>query len=119
MNDITTTGWAIASPQKFSSEAGAEIFRAGGNAVDAAVAAMLAVTVCGPWSCSLGGYGGSLTYYDAKRKTVSCIDFDSKAPYAFKPGPDQNAKAWQFGYLAVGVPGVVAGLALASERFGN
>jgi gamma-glutamyltranspeptidase / glutathione hydrolase len=118
-DDHTTSSWALASPEKLASDAGAEIFHADGNAVDAAVAAMLRICVMRSWSCSLGGYGGSLTFYDAKQKAVSCIDFDSKAPYAFKPGPDQNAEAWQRGYLALGVPGVVAGLALAVEKFGT
>jgi gamma-glutamyltranspeptidase/glutathione hydrolase len=116
----TTTGAAVAAPHPLAAEAASEMFRAGGNAVDAAVAGMLAVCVCASHSCSLGGYGGSLVIYDAKSKTVSAIDFDSKAPYAFRADdPRQTFANWQLGYLAIGVPGVVAGLSLTVAKFGT
>ena len=119
MPELTTTGPAVATSHPLSAAAGVEMFTAGGNAVDAAVAAMLANCVVVPYSVSIGGYGGSLVYFDAAKGAVSAVDFDSRAPYAFKPDGEKDVARWNVGYLAVSVPGVVAGLSLALEMFGT
>src|SRR5206468_9738236 len=63
--------------------AGNFIYKGGGNAVDAVVAAALAACVVNPGNCSLGGYGGHMLIYksggDGDQQLVTCIDFNSAA----------------------------------------
>jgi gamma-glutamyltranspeptidase/glutathione hydrolase len=92
----------------------------GGNAVDAAVGAMLACCVAMPGSVGLGGYGGSMVAYLAREQQCVAVDFDSRAPLAYRPeafSGDPNKYA--IGYLSITVPAVVAGLDLALKRFGS
>ena len=72
-------------PTPAAAQAGREIFLAGGNAVDAAVGAMLACCVAMPGSVGLGGYGGSMVAYLAREQSEVAIDFDSRAPLAYRP----------------------------------
>src|SRR5438045_3252985 len=65
--------------------AGREILDAGGNAIDAVVAAGLAVAVAAPQLCGLGGYGGHLIAATDGGKTVTAIDFNTPAPAAARP----------------------------------
>jgi gamma-glutamyltranspeptidase/glutathione hydrolase len=122
---------AIATGHPLGADAGVEMLRAGGNAVDAAVAAMIALSVVIPGSVGLGGYGGSAVIYragNAKSATghsqscgsVVAVDFDSCAPRAFRDGmitadPESN----YYGARAVTVPAVVAGLDLILREFGT
>jgi gamma-glutamyltranspeptidase/glutathione hydrolase len=64
-------------------EAARDILQQGGNAVDAAVAALLALFVIEPSMTGLGGYGGSMVMYDAKSGGVSAVDSTSRAPRRF------------------------------------
>jgi gamma-glutamyltranspeptidase/glutathione hydrolase len=66
----------------------------------------------------LGGYGGSLVFYEAKTKRVHAIDFTSRAPSKFDPA-HFTEESGRHGYLAVGTPGIVAGIELALARFGT
>jgi gamma-glutamyltranspeptidase/glutathione hydrolase len=91
----------------------------GGNAVDAAVAGMLATCVVAPYSVGIAGYGGSFVMYDAERKRVAAVDFDSRAPLAYKPELYTDSSKQKNGYLAVGAPGVIAGLELILQKFGT
>lgn len=101
-------------------EAGLTALHDGGNAVDAAVAATMALCVTLPSSVGIGGYGGSMIVYLARTGKVETINFDARAPKAYRPelyaGKPQAAT---YGYLAIGVPGVVAGLDLALKRYGT
>jgi gamma-glutamyltranspeptidase/glutathione hydrolase len=111
---------AVATPHPAAVAAGRDILLRGGNAVDAAVGAMLTSCVAMPGMVGVGGYGGSLVAFLADRNTTVAIDFDSRAPLAYLPeifGGEQ--KKYDMGYLSISVPAVVAGLALAVERFGT
>jgi gamma-glutamyltranspeptidase / glutathione hydrolase len=116
---------AVATPHPAAADAGRTTLLRGGNAVDAAVAAMLACCVAEPGMVGLGGYGGSLVAYLAEPGTAVAVDavavdFDSRAPLAYRPELFGGERAkYDVGYLSVTVPAVVAGLALALERFGT
>jgi gamma-glutamyltranspeptidase/glutathione hydrolase len=90
----------------------------GGNAIDSAVAALLVQCVIEPSNVGIGGYGGSLVYYEAASKRVHAIDFDSRAPRKFDPTTFNESMAVH-GYLAVGVPGIPAGIDLALREYGR
>jgi gamma-glutamyltranspeptidase/glutathione hydrolase len=111
---------AVATPHPDAAAAGEAILRRGGNAVDAAVGAMLACGVALPGSVGLGGYGGSLVAYLAGSRTTVAIDFDSRAPAAYRPELyEGDGTRYERGPLSVSVPAVAAGLALALDRFGT
>lgn len=105
---------------------GDEVLAAGGNAVDAIVAAALVTGVAALPSCGIGGYGGHLVIALAGGKKITAIDFNSAAPVAARPdmfavnekGQVKN-RVNQYGWLASGVPGTLAGLQLALDRYGS
>lgn len=111
--------WAISSPNPEAVAAAGPILKRGGNAIDAAVAALASLCVVETGNVGFGGYGGSMAIYLAKEKRVTSIDFDSRAPLAFKPELFADTKRANHGYLAVGVPGIVAGLDLALRKYGT
>jgi gamma-glutamyltranspeptidase/glutathione hydrolase len=109
---------AVACSRREAAEAARDTLRQGGNAIDAAVAALLVQCVVEPSNVGIGGYGGSLVYYEASTNRVHAIDFTSRAPRKF--APDRfTEESGQHGYLAVGTPGIVAGIELALARFGT
>jgi len=112
----------VASVHPQASSAGAGIMRAGGNAVDAAVATGFALAVVHPSAGNLGG-GGFMLYRTAKGE-MHFLDFREKAPaaasrnmYLDKQGNVTGES--RFGYRAAGVPGTVAGLVDAERRWGK
>ncbi len=109
---------AVATPHPAAAAAGRELLLRGGNAVDAAVGALLACCVATPASVGLGGYGGSMVAYLATEGKAVAVDFDSRAPLAYRPETFGERTAYDTGYLSVTVPAVVAGLELARTRFG-
>jgi gamma-glutamyltranspeptidase/glutathione hydrolase len=130
---IRAAGGVVASQNRAASEVGAQVLRDGGNAIDAAVATALALTVVEPWMSGLGG-GGALLYYAAKSDTVRCVDFSMVASSGLDPasypvvdGVDSDLFGWPkvvgnrnvLGASSVAVPGVVDGLALALAEFGS
>jgi gamma-glutamyltranspeptidase/glutathione hydrolase len=102
---------------------GVEILDRGGNAVDAAVAVGFAMAVTYPRAGNLGG-GGFMMIHRASGEDVA-IDYRETAPAAATPtmflGADgePDSKKSRDSALAIGVPGTVAGLALAREKYGS
>ena len=121
----------VAGPHPKTARAGMAMLRAGGNAVDAAVAAAFTEGVVEPLHNGIAGYGGCMVIYLAGRRRVVAVDCNSTAPAAASEGMFTIEKAPPpagfrvpgraniFGPLAVGVPGVVAGLCLALRRYGT
>jgi len=113
----------VVTAQHLASAVGIDILRRGGNAVDAAVAVGYALAVVYPAAGNLGG-GGFMTLQLADGRTAF-LDFRETAPLAASRdmflGPDGNVVPGLTtdSYLAVGVPGTVAGLELARERYGT
>lgn len=112
-----------ASASGLASEAGCRILRQGGNAVDAAVAVAFAKAVTYPIAGNLGG-GGFMLIRMANGQTTA-IDYRETAPAAatrdmyLDSEGEVVAEASTVGYRAAGVPGTVAGLAMAHARFGR
>ena len=104
----------------------AEVLASGGNAVDALVAAALAAAVCAPAMTGIGGYGAAIVIASADGKKVACIDANSTAPAAARadmfPLDEKGGvrgRVNDTGWLAAGVPGILAGLQLALDRHGT
>lgn len=114
----------VASQEALATRAGLAMLQAGGNAVDAAVTVAFALAVTLPRAGNLGG-GGFMLVYDAETRKTTAIDFRERAPLAAhrdvfldeRGQVDENKK--RASLWAVGVPGTVAGLALALEKFGT
>lgn len=113
----------VSSSSAIGSEIGIEVMKQGGNAVDAAVATAFAMAVTHPTAGNIGG-GGFLVYHGVNGEATT-FDFREKAPLAATKtmylGEDGKVRdnSNHDGILAVGVPGTVAGLELAHERFGT
>ncbi|WP_063685268.1 gamma-glutamyltransferase [Bradyrhizobium stylosanthis] len=114
----------VVAQEKISAQVGADILRRGGNAVDAAVATGFAMAVTYPRAGNIGG-GGFMVIHSAERNEDIAIDYRETAPSATTPqiflGPDgkPDAAKSRDSALGVGVPGTVAGLALALEKYGS
>lgn len=114
----------VVSAHPLASQAGLAILQQGGNAVDAAVATTFAISVVEPYSAGLGG-GGFLMLRLGTTREVKALDFRERAPLAatakmYLDGSGKVLpKASTEGYLAVGVPGTVAGLAEVHRQYGK
>ena len=114
----------VVAQEKLAARVGADILRQGGNAVDAAVATGFAMAVTYPRAGNIGG-GGFMVIHLAGHNEDVAIDYRETAPQAAtrdmflnaegKPDPDKSRNS----ALAIGVPGTVAGLALALEKYGS
>ena len=113
----------VASVHELASRAGVEMMKAGGNAIDAAVATGFALAVVHPQAGNIGG-GGFMLIRMADGK-VHFIDYREKAPAAATENMYLDARgevisnASLIGYKAAGVPGSVAGLAYAEKKYGK
>ncbi len=111
----------VVSMSKYASEAGTEIMKAGGNAVDAAVATGFALAVTYPSAGNIGG-GGFMVIRMADGRTAA-IDYREIAPLAATHDMYvENGKLTdksKVGYLASGVPGSVAGMSEALRKYGT
>ena len=114
----------VVTGQELATQAGLEVLKKGGNAVDAAVTIGFTMAATLPEAGNIGG-GGFMLIHSAKTGEVVALDYREKAPakafrdmYLDKDG-NAVAKRSRFTHLAAGVPGTVAGLAMALERYGT
>lgn len=113
----------VSSVSEIASQVGADILKRGGNAVDAAVAVGLALAVVWPSAGNLGG-GGFMVIRRADGKATA-IDYREMAPAAAHRNVYLDEKgeyireSSTYGHRAAGVPGTVAGLAYALEKYGT
>ena len=109
----------VVSQNKHATEAGYEILKKGGNAIDASVAVGFALAVTLPRAGNLGG-GGFILIYDKDKDEVSSIDYRSAAPKSATSDLFLNGdQVVRFGHLVNAVPGSVAGLLKAHEDYGT
>jgi gamma-glutamyltranspeptidase/glutathione hydrolase len=131
---VPTRGGVVAAQHRRAAEAGAAVLAAGGDAVDAAIATSFAIGVVEPWMSGLAA-GGCMVVWRAREGRGYAVDYGMRSPGGLDPGDyplagtgrasdlfpwpavvgDRNVQ----GATAVAVPGVVAGMALAHERFGR
>jgi gamma-glutamyltranspeptidase/glutathione hydrolase len=114
----------VATQESTATKVGVEILKQGGNAVDAAVAIGFTLAVTLPRAGNLGG-GGFMMVHIAKTGETVAIDYRETAPlgstrdmYLDKEGNVIEERS-RFTHLSVGVPGTVAGLSLALEKYGS
>lgn len=113
----------VVSDNVIASQVGVDILKKGGNAIDAAIATAFALEVTHPEAGNIGG-GGFMVFLKSDGD-VTTFDFREKAPLAATPAMflDENGKikdnSNHNGLLAVGVPGTVAGLFQAHEKYGK
>lgn len=133
---VRSSGGIVAAQHWEAAEAGAAVLRAGGNAVDAAIATALAIGCVEPWMSGIGG-GGYMLIGLAAEKTVHRVDYGMIAPKALDPAryalandgdaPEDFTFVWPrvvddrntLGPESIGAPGAVAGFSAALERFGT
>lgn len=120
----STHGYVIGEPT--AEKVGARVLADGGNAVDAIVAAALAAAVAAPHQTGIGGYGAAGMFAVDGGRRIVALDANSAAPAAmradtFKPdGSGQvPGRVNEFGWLAAGVPGILAGVQLVLNCFGT
>ena len=121
---VTSKNGMVASQERYATEAGLAVLKEGGNAVDAAVTIGFTLAVTLPEAGNIGG-GGFMLVHLAKDNQTVAIDYREKAPLAATRDMFLNAQGEvdpeksRYSYLAVGVPGTVAGLTLALEKYGT
>jgi gamma-glutamyltranspeptidase/glutathione hydrolase len=131
---IETKGGVVASQHRLAAEAGAEVLRAGGDAVDAAVATSFVVGVLEPWMSGPAG-GGAMMLWRAGEEKAIAVNHGMRAPQGLRvedfalsgAGVAGDLFPWEHvtgdvnvqGAKAIAVPGVVDGLGQVHERFGR
>jgi gamma-glutamyltranspeptidase/glutathione hydrolase len=121
---VTAKTAIVVTSHQLATDIALDILKVGGNAIDAAVAAGFALAVTQPRSGNIGG-GGFMLYSPGNADSVIAIDYREKAPSkAYEKmflddmgNGDQTLS--RFSHLSAGVPGTVAGFALALEKFGT
>jgi gamma-glutamyltranspeptidase/glutathione hydrolase len=115
----------VAAANPLAAEAGLEMLKAGGSAVDAAIASQMVLGLVEPESSGIGG-GAFLLVLDPETGKTTSFDGREVAPGSATPGmflgPDGKARAKQEaipGGLSVGIPGVVGMLELAHRKYGK
>lgn len=121
--EMATSGM-VATQEARATQVGVDILEQGGNAVDAAVAVGFALAVTLPRAGNLGG-GGFMMLYDQKSNAVRALDYREKAPKAAyrdmfldsRLNVDKNKN--RYSVFSAGVPGTVAGLLEAHQKYGK
>ncbi|HET7365961.1 MAG TPA: gamma-glutamyltransferase, partial [Burkholderiales bacterium] len=123
----------VAAQHKRAAQVGAEILAVGGDAIDAAAATSFAIGVVEPWMSGIAA-GGAMVIWRAAEEKAYVVDYGMRSPAALNPadypvvgGRDPELFAWPRvkddrnvrGASAVAVPGVVAGMELAHQRYGR
>ena len=130
---VASEAGVVAAQHHLAARAGAGMLATGGNAVDAAVAAGLALAAVEPWMCGLGG-SGYMVVWLAEEKQAHVLDFQGMLPTAISSDdypldagvpasimgfPGVVDRQNEVGYRSITVPGAVRGLSRALERFGR
>mgnify|MGYP000005530500 FL=1 len=128
-----SAGGLVACQNWMAAESGADVLSRGGNAMDAAVTTALTLSVVEPWLSGVGG-GGFLLRADGQDGRVDTLDFNVRssrnidpADYPVVAGRDGDWFDWPqvrddrnlIGYSSICLPGAIAGLSEALERFGT
>jgi gamma-glutamyltranspeptidase/glutathione hydrolase len=135
--EVVAENGVVVTEAEEAAEAGMEIFKKGGNAIDAAIATSFASCTCEPAMASLGGGGAALIYLADEDRTLA-IEFEGRLPKAatedmfvpdlLPPGVNPHPSfGWRgtrdnvgwMGYRSLGVPGQVAGLCHILDQFGS
>ncbi|MEO9337540.1 gamma-glutamyltransferase [Mesorhizobium sp. SB112] len=131
--EVRSKSGLVACQNWLAADAGVAVLSRGGNAMDAAVTTALTLSVVEPWLSGIGG-GGFLLHADGKTGAVDTLDFNvnssrniDPADYPVVAGRDGDWFDWPSvkddrnlsGYSSICVPGAIAGLAEALERFGT
>ncbi|MGI9490353.1 MAG: gamma-glutamyltransferase [Geminicoccaceae bacterium] len=130
---VKSEAGVVAAQHHLAARAGAGMLATGGNAVDAAVAAGLALAAVEPWMCGLGG-SGYMVVWLAEEKQAHVLDFqgmlpaaissddyplDANMPVTIMGFPGVVDRQNEVGYRSITIPGAVLGLSRALERFGR
>lgn len=131
-DEVVAAAGMVVAKHPLAAQAGVDVLERGGNAIDAAVTTAFAAGVVLPFSNGVGG-GGYLLFQDAAAGATHVVDYAMQAPQAQAPyQPDPSGRVgtsfgWRLvrgdanwrGWRSMAIPGTVAGLALALERFGT
>jgi gamma-glutamyltranspeptidase/glutathione hydrolase len=120
---VVTERAMVVSAREEASKIGSDILKKGGNAFDAMVATEMALALTYPVAGNLGG--GGFMVYRTQYGEIGALDYREKAPlsasknmYLDEKGVYQSIKS-KIGGLAVGIPGTIAGVFAAHEKFGS
>jgi gamma-glutamyltranspeptidase / glutathione hydrolase len=129
---VTSKGGIVAAQHRTAAEVGAAILAAGGDAIDAAIATSFAIGVVEPWMSGPAGGGAMVIWREAEQKAYTLF-FGMRSPKALDPlnypldgsGRSSDLFPWKTvkddrnvqGATAIAVPGTVAGMELAHQRF--
>ena len=124
MHPVEAKNGMVVTSHFLATQSALAVLEQGGNAIDAAVTAAFSLAVTQPRSGNIGG-GGFMLISSEKKNEVVAIDYREKAPsqatvdmFLDEKG-DADSNLSRFSHLAAGVPGTVAGLALALEKYGT
>ena len=122
---ITAKNYMVASANPVASQAGYDILKAGGSAIDALVAVQMALGLVEPQSSGLGG-GAFVVYYDASKKQLTTFDGRETAPMDATPELFQDEKGEPLSFYtavvggrSVGTPGTVKLMGELHDRYGT